>query len=269
MTKDEEVNISHALSSVVDRFNQIIVVDSFSTDETVTVVKQFPKVELYMNEFTHWAHQRNWILDNCKIINDWVFFLDADESIDELFFVELSKKFSSLEPEVRSMFLYKDLYFLNKKLSFAYSHPKIQLIFHRDGLRYHAEGAREFATCRGNSITIKRPLIHKDRRSFDFWVLKHIRNAEREKNQALSNTVTSLSDLRNLPTSLAIRKLIRYFIWNKLSLSLRPVMNFFYRYFFRLGFLDGSAGFYYCLNHALWYESLVAIKIIEHEEKDS
>jgi hypothetical protein len=269
MTQNEELNIKYTLDSIVNKFSQIIVTDSFSEDQTVNICKGFPNVEVYSNKFEHWATQRNWMLQNCNIINDWVFFLDADESIDDLFFIELSKKFINKEDQITSFYLRKDLYFLGKKLKYAYSHPKIRLIFKKEGLLYHAEGAREYATLSGKSIEIKRGLIHYDRRSFDHWIKKHIRNADREKNLILENEKNKVKpNYLNIPFALKIRKFIRYNIWSKLPFGIRPVMYFIYRYLFKLGFLDGLAGFIFCINHALWYELLIDIKILEFKVND-
>ena len=264
MTQNEELNISTTIKSVKDRFDQIIVVDSHSTDSTLDICNSFKEVELYSNLFVHWATQRNWMLKNCNIRNEWIFFLDADESIDSIFFDELTRKFKSKDTTVSSFFINKDLYFLGKKLKFSYSHPKIRLLFKKKGLQYHAEGAREYATIDGESLEIKRPLIHEDKRKFDYWIRKHINNAEREKTlyfQNLNNS--SKPKLYNIPASLKFRKLIRYYIWSKLPFGVRPVLYFIFRYILKLGFLDGLSGFIYCINHALWYELLIDIKIIE------
>ena len=264
MTQNEEMNIATTISSIRGYFDQIIVVDSFSTDRTLEICSAFTEVEVYSNFFEHWALQRNWMLQNCEIRNDWVFFLDADESIDFIFYSELRDKFYGKTNDIASFYLNKDLYFLGKKLKYAYSHPKIRLIFKKSGLTYHAEGAREYATSDGVSVVINQPLIHEDKRSFDHWVRKHISNAEREKQLFFDSSKLELNNnLKDIPFSLKMRKIIRYYIWNKLPFGFRPVLYFLYRYFIKLGFIDGRVGFIYCVNHALWYELLIDIKILE------
>jgi glycosyltransferase involved in cell wall biosynthesis len=266
MTYNEEVNIKYTIESLIGRFNQIIVTDSYSEDKTCQICADYHEVELYSNKFEHWATQRNWILNNCKIKNEWVFFLDADESINLKFFKELKNKFENeLSDDISSFFLKKDLYFLNKKLKFSYSHPKIKLIFKKTNLKYQAEGAREFAISEGNSLEIKTPLIHKDRRPFDYWIIKHINNANRECEHYLNhkNNKNPLRGPNNLNFGLKVRKFIRYKIWNKIPLGFRPVIYFLFRYLIRLGFLDGRPGFIYCVNHALWYELLIDTKLLE------
>ena len=269
MTQNEELNIANTLESIINYFTQIIVVDSNSVDNTINICKNYTSVETYNNTFTHWATQRNWMLENCSIINDWVFFLDADESINKLFFSELQEKFHNKKDDINSFFINKDLYFLGKKLKFSYNHPKIRLIFKRNGLKYHAEGAREFASSPGNSLEIKTPLIHEDKRSFDHWIKKHINNADREMKLYFEKKESTIKlEYKNIPIALKIRKYIRNNIWSQLPFAIRPFLYFIYRYIFKLGFLDGKYGFIFCLNHALWYELLIDIKIIEKINND-
>ena len=74
MTQNEETNIQIALESTVESFDQVIVTDSFSTDKTLNICRNYPDVEIYCHKFKGWAEQRNWMLENCKIKNDIVFF---------------------------------------------------------------------------------------------------------------------------------------------------------------------------------------------------
>src|SRR5690606_317195 len=74
-TFNEEVHIKEAIESVL-WCDEIIVVDSFSTDRTVEIVKSFPQVRLLQHEYEHSAAQKNWTIPQAQ--NDWMFLLDAD-----------------------------------------------------------------------------------------------------------------------------------------------------------------------------------------------
>ena len=80
LTYNEEVNIRSCLESVQDFTDEIFLVDSFSTDRTMEIAREFTD-KIYQNPWVHWAHQRNWALDNLPISYEWVFFLDADERL--------------------------------------------------------------------------------------------------------------------------------------------------------------------------------------------
>ena len=75
-TLDEEVNIKEAIESVL-WCDEIIVVDSFSKDRTVEIVKSFPDVRLLQHEYEHSAAQKNWTIPQAT--HPWIFLLDADE----------------------------------------------------------------------------------------------------------------------------------------------------------------------------------------------
>jgi hypothetical protein len=269
MSFNEEKNIEFTLDTVIDDFNQVIVTDSYSTDNTIDVCKKYNDVELYEHEFTHWADQRNWMLNNCRIKNDWVFFLDADESLPKEFLFELKDKFKEIanNKNITNIFVRKDFYFLGKHLKYSYAHPYIKLLFNRkQGLKFIADGAREYALIEGESLTLKTGLHHEDRRSFDIWVDKHIKNANRECEQFYKNLHQEAPKKdNNISAKNSLKLFIRKNIWDKIPLGIRPLFYFLYRYFGQLGFLDGKEGFIFCVNHALWYQMLIDIKIIEKQ----
>ena len=270
MTQNEEENIRYAIESVKDYFDQIVVTDSFSIDNTKKIVLEYKKIEFYEHNFEGWAEQRNWMLKNCNIRNEIVFFLDADEWIDKEFIEELrdiinkNKDFSAIYLKVKYIFL-------NKWLKYSYGHPLIKRIFKKRSLYFSGEGAREYAHIdESKTITMNSYLIHQDRKSFDFWIKKHINNANREANlylEKLKKQNAAISD--DLSIKLKIKLWIRKYIWDKIPLGVRPLFYFLYRYFIQLGFLDGKEGFIFCVNHALWYQMLIDIKIIEKKEKNA
>ena len=271
---NEAPNIGFTLDSVVSRFDQVIVVDSFSDDETLSICKSYGEVEVHQHEFTHWATQRNWMLENCRIKNNWIFFLDADESVSEEFYLELEEMFAkiALDSSIGSIFVRKDFFFLGKHLKYSYAHPYIRLLFdRRRGLKFYADGAREYSLVTGDSLTLHRSgLHHEDRRGFDSWVIKHIKNADRECEQYYQNVVEdSASDSVGTNFKSRVVLCVRKVIWNNLPLGVRPLLYFCYRYFLKLGFLDGKVGFIFCINHALWYPMLIDTKIMEAKNSSS
>ena len=78
ITHNEEKNIREVLECF-DFCDEIVIVDSFSTDRTLEIAETFPNVKIIQNKFENFTEQRNLALDNAK--NDWVLFLDGDERI--------------------------------------------------------------------------------------------------------------------------------------------------------------------------------------------
>jgi glycosyltransferase involved in cell wall biosynthesis len=266
MCQNEEKNIRYALDSIVGHASQVIVTDSFSTDQTIEIVKKdYPSVDLYQNQFIHWAEQRNWMLENCDIKNEIVLFLDADEQVPAKLFDEIAEVEKSgrawIAADVEIQY-----YFLGSYLPHAYGHPRIKRVFKKTNLRFMGEGAREFAMVSGECISLKSPLIHRDHKPLEAWLLRHIRNAEREAN-AFIETDKRLGDAvrRELKGKLRLKLWIRNQIWNRLPLLMRPFFYFFFRYVIQKGFLDGVPGLVYCYLHAIWYMGIIDIRIYEHK----
>ena len=265
MTQNEESNIKYALNSVINRCDQVIVTDSYSSDGTIEILKKFPKVEVYENDFKSWADQRNWMLNNCNIRNEIVFFLDADEYLKAEFFDELGVIIYS-GSKFDSIYLNSHYIFLGSYLKYAYGHPKFRRIFKRSQLSFTGSGAREYANKDGIAIEMKTPYIHHDRKPIAYWIDKHNSNAEREANLFWQGDFIDYSFIQKLPWKLKLKNLIRNHLWNKLPLLVRPFLYFTYRYIFQFGFIDGRAGLIYCYLHAFWYQSLIDIKIIEKKQ---
>lgn len=263
MTQNEEENIRFALDSVIDYFDEIIVCDSFSDDNTVNILNEYNQIKIFHNTFISWADQRNWILHNCHIKNKYVFFLDADELIDENFYHEL-KEIIEKGIEFSAIYLKIKFIFLGKWLRFAYGHPNIRRIFYKENLFFIADGAREYAQVDNelSELVLKTRLIHYDKKSIDFWVQKHLRNSKREaiaaieKKEVISN---------KLPNKLKTKLFIRNNIWNKLPAIVKITLYFNFRFFFQLGFLDGYKGFIYIFLHSFWYQLMIEIKMIENK----
>ena len=264
MTQNEEANIRFAIESVKDRFDQIIVTDSFSTDKTAEICKRYKEVEFYEHRFEGWAEQRNWMLRNCNIRNDIVFFLDADEYIEEDFAVELRNILDS-GVDFNAIFTKIIFIFLGKRLKHAYGHPKMLRIFKKEGLYFKGEGAREYAFTRGHKyLEMKILFYHEDHRGIDFWIQKHLKNAAREA-ELILGTERPL-DVSPNTLKLKVKLWIRRNVWNKIPLMIRPFIYFIVRYFFQFGFLDGKEGFIYCFLHAFWYPMMINIKIWERQK---
>jgi glycosyltransferase involved in cell wall biosynthesis len=79
-TFNEEKNIEEAIRSV--RFaDEIIVVDSFSTDQTPEIIKEYKNVKLFRREFKNFSDQRKFAISKAKY--NWILFPDADERISK------------------------------------------------------------------------------------------------------------------------------------------------------------------------------------------
>ena len=95
LTCNEELNIEDCLRSVADWTDEIIVLDSGSTDRTVAIAKRYA-TRIHERTFENQAEQFNWALDNLAIRNDWVLRLDADETMLRETWEEIEMRFGSM-----------------------------------------------------------------------------------------------------------------------------------------------------------------------------
>ena len=96
-TFNEQHNIKQAIESCLFA-DEIIVVDSFSKDQTVSIVRDYPQVKLLEHEYINSAAQKNWTIPQAS--HDWIFLLDADERTSENLIKEVKQKVASSPKEV-------------------------------------------------------------------------------------------------------------------------------------------------------------------------
>jgi glycosyltransferase involved in cell wall biosynthesis len=264
LTYNEEVNIRACLDSVKDLTDEIFIVDSFSTDRTLEIAREYTD-KIYQNVWVDWAHQRNWALKNLPITHDWVFFVDADERLTKEFCNELHQKIASVLPEVAGMNVRFDFYFLGRCLHYAYESPPVLRLVRRERAIWEGKGAREYGAVKGKVITLQNRLIHDDQKGLLTWTIKQAHNAAREASRLWQekNQETKTPSWQNPKGERPWRQLLREKVYNRFPQFVRPLLYFLYRYIVRLGFLDGKAGLIFCFLHGLWYPFLVDAKYYE------
>ena len=112
---NEENNIQEVLECF-DFCDEIIIVDSFSTDKTVEIAKTFSKVKIIQNKFVDFTQQRNLALDYAN--HDWVLFLDGDERITPELKHEIVAELEKNEKK-DAYFFYRKFYFAEKPIHFS------------------------------------------------------------------------------------------------------------------------------------------------------
>ena len=101
LTFNEEINIKKCLESIKDFANEIIIIDSFSTDKTKSICDGY-KVKFVQHKFENQSKQFNWALSNVNINSNWIMRLDADEEIDKNLAEEIKKNIKILNLEKTS-----------------------------------------------------------------------------------------------------------------------------------------------------------------------
>ncbi len=263
-TKNEAVNLPHALASVMEWADKVWVVDSESTDETCAIAKE-AGAKVVVQPWLGYAKQKNWAIDNLEITSDWVFILDADEAIlpelrDELLEVA-SQPAGKVEQSAFNINRY--FIFLGKRIRHCGYYPSWNVRFFKRGkARYEEREVHEHMVVDGEIGKLKGHMEHWDRRGLEEYMAKHNKYSTLEAKEILrqSTTEDSTIDAKFFGNAQQRRRWIKRHVYPKLPL--RWVFRFFWMYILKLGFLDGITGFRFCLFISS-YELLISLKTIE------
>ncbi len=141
-TFNEESNIQKALDAV-SFADEIIVIDSFSTDKTIAIVQK-TKAIIVQRAFDNFSNQKNFAIG--KASNDWIFLLDADETISESLQKEIQKVINTTTT-FAAFYIYRNFFFKRKKLKFSgWQRDKVIRLFRKDNCRYKGKVHEEIYT---------------------------------------------------------------------------------------------------------------------------
>jgi len=248
-THNEEKNLPEALASA--RWaDQIVVVDSFSTDTTMEIASAATP-HVFQHAFENYSAQKNWALDTLPIEGDWVFILDADERFTQ-----------ELEAEVRRVAADPDAcdgYYVNRRFIFMGRwirhcgwYPSWNLRLFRHGrARYDGRAVHEHMIVEGSVGYLQHDLVHEDRRGLDAFLARHNRYSTMEAMERLARLRGERIALtwKNLRDPVKRKRVIRERLWP--WVPFKPAAFFFYMYVWRLGFLDGMPGFWFSVLQAI------------------
>jgi glycosyltransferase involved in cell wall biosynthesis len=262
-TYNEEVNLADCLASVVEWVEEIIVIDSFSTDRTVEIARSFG-VQVVTHEFITPAQQKNWALEHLPIQNDWVLFLDADERVPPALRDEIAQTVLQNGNGYDGFWMRYRLMFYGKWIRHCGWYPVWLLrLVRRSKARWEDRAVDEHIILEGKAGYLENDLIHENLKDMTFWIEKHNRYASQNAQiyYDLLQGKSSSGVSANLFGSQAERKrFIKQNIW--LYLPGRGLLFFLYLYIFRLGFLDGKHGFIFCMMHGI-FQQFITVKLWE------
>lgn len=242
LTLNEERDLPRCLASIRG-CNDIVVLDSGSTDRTVEIARA-AEARVFFRRFDNFAAQRNYAQREIPFRNDWVFHLDADEQFTPE--LDLACRVASARRDVNGFFVAPKMFWDGHWIPHCTDYPAWQARFVRAPQFEFIEvghGQREALSTRMDRLPAN--YLHDlSSGGTTEWLEKHHRYARAEARQYLSDAAHGRS-WRELfaQDSLRRRRAVK-----RLSYSLpgRPLLRFIYQYVTRGGFLDGAAGFHYC-----------------------
>lgn len=273
LTHNEEIHIERCIRSLESIASKIFIVDSFSTDKTVEIAESLGAV-VTQRKWKNYADQFQWGLDHCGSESEWVMRMDADEYLEPDLLAELPSALKQVSDDVSGFYIRRKVFFYGQWIKHGGFYPHTLLRIWRNGQgRIEQRWMDEHIVLPEDSKTtmLKGHLVDDNRKGMTFWINKHNSYASREMVDLLNNKYDLLARDDSLKSNddpqAKWKRIMKDDVYSRLPLALRSTLYFLYRYFLRLGFLDGGKGFIWHFMQGYWYRMLVDVKIMEIEER--
>ena len=226
ITLNEEANLRELLVDL-GFADEVIIVDSHSTDKTKSTALSFSNVKFIENTFENYSSQRNFAIS--KATNNWILFLDADERLTPALKSEIIETLKTNKTYSAFLF-YRKFMFKKKTLHYSgWQTDRIFRLFNRNSAKYIPEKlVHEKLEVDGKTGTFKNKLIHYSYCDY----------------QSYKSKMVSYGKFK------AQEKFIKQLKPNFIAKIFHPIYNFLYNYLVRLGFLDGKKGIIICYLNA-------------------
>lgn len=242
LTFNEAPNILRTLAKLAWA-REIVVVDSFSTDDTVDLLRQDPRVRVFQRRFDVLATQWTFAIRETGISTPWVLALDADYVLTDELVAELGR----LRPDAdASGYRARFTYCIDGKPLWGSLYPPVTVLFRRDRARYEQDGHAQRVRVDGAVLELSAPILHDDRKSFAHWRLAQRRYCRLEA-EKLSTTPWS-----RLRWPDRVRRLV----------VVAPLAVLFHCLVVHGGILQGWAGWQYALQRA-WSETVLSSELVK------
>ncbi len=268
LTKNEEKNLAECLKSIQGFVQRAVVVDCGSTDRTVEIAREHG-ADVLVHEFTYYAAQFNWAIDNANIDTDWIMRLDADERFTPALISETEAILNSdaaKTGDLNGVTMESVFYFLGKPILHGLRKKRKMILFRR-GIGRIEDRKRDAHSVisEGYNVATKERFLHYDFKNLDSYIKRYNWYATREMQDYIAFT-QGASQAINTDAHIQAQRKKKFGIYYRAPKFIRAWLWFVYNYIFRLGFLDGKEGFLFHYFECLWYRLLVDAKIYEYEK---
>ena len=280
LTKNEEKNLRKCIESFQGIAKRFVIVDSYSTDNTEMLAKELDadlrqvgsRVDFYQNPWVDHTTQFNWGLENADITTEWCMRIDADEELTDDLAREIHLKLDQLETPINGIVLRRRLIFMGRWIKHGGRYPEYLLRVFRTGKAVCENKVMDehIILLEGETTTFQHDLIDNNQKELDWWtakhnwysnleVLDHQMTLERKEGKSIANGGVSSKQAK-------AKRIAKNGGYYRLPKFWRAHLYFIYRYYFRLGFLDGKEGRIFHFLQAYWYRFLVDAKMYQCEK---
>jgi glycosyltransferase involved in cell wall biosynthesis len=256
-TLNEEINLPQCLQSL-QWCSDVIVVDSFSSDDTASICAAHG-ARLLQHAFEGFGTQRNWALDHASPRYPWILILDADERVPAALAQELARIAAADPAGVGAYRVRRRFHMWGRWLRHSSLYPSWVVRFvHKDRVRYENRGHAETQVVQGATLELENDLIDENFKGIDEWFERQNRYSTKDAQFEFA-AGTHERGWRDLWSADALK---RRAALKRLASALpaRGLAYFLYSYIWRGGFLDGRDGLVFCRMRAM-YQVQVAAKL--------
>jgi glycosyltransferase involved in cell wall biosynthesis len=259
LTKNEEQNIKKCITSIKKIAKRIIVVDSFSEDNTIKIAKEFD-AEIIQHKFETHAKQFKFAVIKANIKTKWILKLDADEWLTDESAIELEKLCNdNNDSNINGIILKFSINFMGKNIRHGGMYPWYKLSVYKYGKGDIEDRNMDehIFIYEGQTVKAKKESLHMCFKGLDFLTKKCNWYSNKE---VLDYFNSNKANTKN------IKSKVKMSLYYRLPLGFRSWLYYKYRYIVRFGFLDGKIGKIYFFLNCYWYRYLVDAKILEHKK---
>jgi len=257
--RNEARNLPRCLESLRNA-GEVYVVDSQSTDATVEIAQSYGAHVVQFHYQGGWPKKRQWAMESQPLAYDWIFLVDADEALTPELAGEIQHAIQ--DPDRDGYYIALRMFFLGRELRHSGASFYKLSLFRRGRGRFECrlrdqdqsmadmevhehivvEEAKGNPT--GKTARLKHPLLHHNVESLSHYIRKHDEYSNWEARVWLAGDDNAKDLAPSLFGSQAQRR--RWLRKMFFSIPGSPILFFFYKYIFSMGFLDGVPGLIYC-----------------------
>lgn len=241
ITYNEERNIGDCISSCEGIADEIVVLDSFSTDKTKQIVKTFHKAKFFVNKFDGHIEQKNRAIRLCSF--NWILALDADERVSPELAGEINSVVHS-DTEVNGYKIPRLTFHMGQFIYHSGWYMKRYRLFRKNFASWTGENPHDYIEIRGKGSSLTGDIIHYSFRD-------------------LSHQVDTINKFSSIVSFTRFSRGNHFSLFKTVS---KPLGKFIEIYFMKAGFLDGFPGFVIAISSA-YSTFLKFAKMYEYEKK--
>jgi glycosyltransferase involved in cell wall biosynthesis len=250
--RNEAHNLPRCLESLRG-VGEVYVIDSHSTDESADIARSFGAKVVQFHYRGGWPKKRQWAMDTLPLAYAWIFLLDADEALTPELAAEVRQAIQNVHYD--GYYIALRMFFLGRALRHGDASFYKLSLFRRGKAKFECRlkdqdtsmcdvEVHEHVVVDGQTARLENSLLHHNAESLSHYIQKHDEYSNWEARVWLFGQASSGELTPSLVGNQAERR--RWLRKKFFSVPGSPVLFFLYKYFFRLGFLDGVPGLIYC-----------------------